>query len=599
MSNLERTYSREIERNNTEAPSERPPLSREKIEELGKKVYAAMGIDPSEVKGSEGQGQEQSAISPKIIDEMIKAGFEAMDVKKELDSKSDKIGGLTEEDFKTMSAQYAASAAPEDPTEKARTINTEQVELVETPAAIRGNRSFKETLNTPVSELARETIQKIKLNKNKAFGAVIFGAAALALTACGGKAPEGSPIQTPENVDLNQGEDETNKETKTNLEYTGNPELDKELDGSFEQDDNVGCYEEKDKVTENSVGKPEEILKFLGIDPATATAEQWGEATQFMEYSMKYPAAANAVVFGIKGFENFEFSDAGIQAAEEKIANMNEEEKADFLNKLKAVNDKAKYKLVVSSGTFKNQAVEESGKRHSEFSDTILENTALVQKTVEITDSDGKHIGTINVYYKEDCGNFLSIYQEVKPDGTIIKHTISIITGEGESDGDKMRKDTTPDLTPRKHPHKNEEAEKEYAGEHVNPMKVDPNTANSESAHEKQESANRNSVAQQNKEDAERAAAAEQAAAAQQAAQQAAAAGHNTQSQVPNQAANAAANQAAAAQRAANEKAAAERAAAEQAAREQAAANEAAKKQGIPEANNPEDFINQAAENGF
>ena len=106
---------------------------------------------------------------------------------------------------------------------------------------------------------------------------------------------------------------------------TGYDKLDRMIDGSFEQDGNLGCYESDGKVSQNAVGNPNLVLEELGIDPATATPEQRGVVSEYMAYSMKYPAAFDAVALGAPGFEGL-----SINEAEDKIESMADEEKENF-----------------------------------------------------------------------------------------------------------------------------------------------------------------------------------------------------------------------------------------------------------------------------
>lgn len=85
-------------------------------------------------------------------------------------------------------------------------------------------------------------------------------------------APEGA-VKSLSDLDINQPEG-----FKIAESLTGYEKLDKLIDGSFEQYDNIGCFSYKpgEKATPYSLGNPKAVLEAMGINPEEATAEQRG-----------------------------------------------------------------------------------------------------------------------------------------------------------------------------------------------------------------------------------------------------------------------------------------------------------------------------------
>ena len=187
--------------------------------------------------------------------------------------------------------------------------------------------------NKIAPEVAKATAERVKndpkangfLNK-KAMAAIL----AVSITAGGIAGYFGANIQQSS---AEPGNDQIRTEQSAEEAFeslTGYDKLDKLIDGSFDQDSNLGCYESEGKVSQNSVGNPNLILEELGIDPATATPEQRGVVSEYMSYSMKYPAAFDAIAYGAPGFDNLT-----INEAEDKISSMSDEEKAEIQKFLK------------------------------------------------------------------------------------------------------------------------------------------------------------------------------------------------------------------------------------------------------------------------
>ncbi len=425
---------------------------------------------------------------------------------------------------------------------------------------------------------------------------------------------QGNPDDLGNPDDGEQG-DQNKPEKQQSKELTGNEYFDKQINGTFEQEDNDGCWREANTPTPtNSVGDMDKALRVLGLDSATATVKEKSEVIKHNEFSQVAIPAVLARFLANEGVKEFaEFKDVGSYTESAKlILEKSKEEKGKLQDILKEINDKSTYSETIVKGKCLNEGfrVDENKNRYISFEDANFdEGVKVIAQTITLGE------GTLVAYYKMPCINLLQVYTVIRPDGSEERKRIEPSKNDDGKDPikpvkpEQPTKPEEPTTKPEEpttkpedstHPHKNEQAEKDYAGEYVTPMK--PGTKTSETAHENQEKDNRDSVKKQGAEDARKAAAAQEAARAQKAQEEAAKTQQNTPKPNNPSANNAAAEraaaekaareQAAAAQKAANEKAAAERAAAEKAAREQAAANEAARKQEIPQANTPDDFKN-------
>ncbi|MBQ2623353.1 hypothetical protein IJG12_03480 [Candidatus Saccharibacteria bacterium] len=196
---------------------------------------------------------------------------------------------------------------------------------------------------------------------------------------------------------------------------TGYDKLDRMIDGSFEQDGNLGCYESDGKVSQNAVGNPNLVLEELGIDPATATPEQRGAVSEYMAYSMKYPAAFDAVALGAPGFEGL-----SINEAEDKIESMTDEEKENLQKFLQKSYENSEYHTETGQGLYENHGVlDEGGDRHSIAVESDLTGVEVLVRETKL--EDGSIVRTI---VKEDCNNPVFEIEITKPDGTITKITV-------------------------------------------------------------------------------------------------------------------------------------------------------------------------------
>ena len=239
---------------------------------------------------------------------------------------------------------------------------------------------------------------------------------------------------------------------------TGYDKLDKLIDGSFSQDGNLGCYESEGKVSDTAIGNPDLVLKEMGIDPATATAEERGVVDEYMTYSMRYPAAAQAIAYEIEGFDGL-----SINEAEDKIANMSDEEKAEFQKELQKIYENSEYSFVDGQGVMENHGVAEvDGVRHSFGVESDLTGVQLIKRTTKLEDGS-----TAYTYIKEDCNNFIFVIEKENPDGTITTTTITVDTPNTPDTPDTPDNPTPEPTPPGGHPAKNEQAERDNAGSRV------------------------------------------------------------------------------------------------------------------------------------
>ena len=268
-------------------------------------------------------------------------------------------------------------------------------------------------------EVAKATTEKVKSNpkansflNKKAMAAIL----AVSITAGGIAGYFGANIQQSS---AEPGNDQIRTEQSVEEEFeslTGYDKLDKLIDGSFDQDSNLGCYESEGKVSQNSVGNPDLVLRELGIDPATATPEQRGAVSEYMSYSMKYPAAFDAIAYKAPGFDGLT-----INEAEDKIDSMSDEEKAELQKFLQKQYENSEYHTEIADGLFENHGVAdlENGRHSIAVESDLTGIEVLVRETVL---EDGS---TVRVIIKEDCDNIVFEIEIIEPDGT---KTTKIIT---------------------------------------------------------------------------------------------------------------------------------------------------------------------------
>ena len=283
-----------------------------------------------------------------------------------------------------------------------------------------------------VVKKARQAIETIKSNPKTAFRASIsvalIAATAIATTACSNGEDNNSAnnvgdglgdVDGTEAVEVYSGTIPSQQDFENMFrpqEILSGYESLEEIDGSFEQDNNTGCYESKNKVSPASVGNPDEVLQKMGIDPKKATAEERGKAIEYIGLSMKYPTAAEAIAYANAGFTEFsEFKGLTNVEAEDKIASMSDKEKATLRSNIESKNENATYRIIKGNDEiFKNQGVVqgENG-RYSKFFESQLGNDVeIVEKSVK-GDDDTKVV----MFYKSDCANILTFLVVTFPSG--------------------------------------------------------------------------------------------------------------------------------------------------------------------------------------
>lgn len=252
---------------------------------------------------------------------------------------------------------------------------------------------------------------------------------------------------------------ETEEPVEDNYEsLTGYNKLDKLIDGSYEQDGNLGCFESEGKVSESAVGNPSLALEKIGVDPANATPEERGVVSEYMTYSMKYPAGFQAIAYGLDGFEGLSLNEA-----EDKIANMSDEEKAELQKQFQKIYENSEYSEEIGQGMYKNHGVaERADGRHSYFVESDLTGKNILVRETKLEDGT-----TVITKEKEDCANMLTEIEYRHPDGTTTVITINTPDEPTPGKGDNPTPTPSPEPTPGGHPAKNEEAERRNAGSRV------------------------------------------------------------------------------------------------------------------------------------
>lgn len=233
--------------------------------------------------------------------------------------------------------------------------------------------------------------------------------------------------------------DSTRTETEESIEdnyesLTGYDKLDKLIDGSYEQDGNLGCFESEGKVSESAVGNPSLALEKIGVDPANATPEERGVVSEYMTYSMKYPAGFQSIAYGLDGFEGLSLNEA-----EDKIANMSKKEKAEHQKQLQKTFENSEYSEEVGQGMYKNHGVaERADGRHSYFVESDLTGKNILVRETKLEDGT-----TVITKEKEDCANMLTEIEYRHPDGTTTVITINTpdepTPGKGDPGEEKIK----------------------------------------------------------------------------------------------------------------------------------------------------------------
>jgi len=192
---------------------------------------------------------------------------------------------------------------------------------------------------------------------------------------------------------------DTGKSTgETQEAHHGIESLNQLINGSFEQDGNIGCYENNNKVDQASVGNPRAVADYLGIDFDNATPEERGIISEYINKSMKYPAAATLINHGHPDF-------AGLSQieAENKIAHATDQEKQGYQDWLQNEFNHSTYHIEEGKGTMVNHGViEGTDGRHSTYSETDLTGVKILVRTT--VQEDGT---TVVDYEKDDCANWL------------------------------------------------------------------------------------------------------------------------------------------------------------------------------------------------
>ncbi len=326
-------------------------------------------------------------------------------------------GETNQNNFASMSLKDLMNVDPNNLSDTDLIAYIEQMTNEANKAATR-----EQTPQTPEvaisSEEVNATVEKTKNNPSasgfiskKAMAAII----AASLFTGGVAGYFGANLQQS-SAESNSDQIRAEQSVEKNFEsLTGYDELDRMIDGSFEQDGNLGCYESEGKVSQNAVGNPNLVLEELGIDPATATPEQRGAVSEYLSYSMKYPAAFDAVALGAPGFDGLT-----INEAEDKIDSMADEEKENLQKFLQKSYEDSEYHTETGQGIYENHGVlDEDGNRHSIAVESDLTGVEVLVRETKL--EDGSIVRTI---VKEDCNNPVFEIEITKPDGTITKITV-------------------------------------------------------------------------------------------------------------------------------------------------------------------------------
>lgn len=349
-------------------------------------------------------------------------------------SRRERLSRMSDEELRKLQRELMAKKEQEEKARMERGTPTEapvpQETPVETPVPQEAPTESSETEEASPETISEEEAKKTKeraekkpavkslFNKATAmliagsiFVGAVAGAAGAGVFDAKREALKDNQPKVEETYDKTEKQEQKEKEKQFD-NLTGIEVLDEKIDGSFEQDDNLGCFEDKNKVSQNAVGNPDAVLKEMGVDPATATAEQRGKASEYATYSMKYPTAFQSIAYGIEGFENLSLNEA-----EDKISKMSDGEKANLQEQIHKFHENSKYSEEVGQGVYRNHGVaeREDGSRHSYFVESDLTGKNILVR--ETKRADGT---TVVTREKEDCFNMLTEIEYRQPDGSSI-----------------------------------------------------------------------------------------------------------------------------------------------------------------------------------
>ena len=214
------------------------------------------------------------------------------------------------------------------------------------------------------------------------------------------------------------------------VEYTKHEQLNQLIDGSFEQYDNVGLYkyEMDKKIDPTAVGNTTAVLEYLGINPETATADDYAEVIKYFAFSQKETAAFIAVANGLEGFEDFSY-----EQAEKKVLEMDEEERKAFVNQLLDYFNNSSFNLTTSNGSKENHFVkeDENGRTYGVFRE--VDTTGMKELEVTFQKKDGS---AITIAFELPCGNGEITIIKTLPSGETEITTIKIDNPDPNPDPD-------------------------------------------------------------------------------------------------------------------------------------------------------------------
>lgn len=202
--------------------------------------------------------------------------------------------------------------------------------------------------------------------------------------------------------------------------YTGIEALDKEIKDPFNGTNNPGCcdFEPEKKYSDGSIGNFDPVFELMGIDPAKATAEDYGKAYEYMVYSMPYTAGHMATVHKIKGFEDLPFSVDGMNTAVERINKMDEAGKAELVEALKDISSRTTYGEETANGRYNNYGV--FGETVT-FSAVDLSGEKIIKGETKLENGS-----SIITYFLARCANMIDFIVEKQPDGKYVMTRITI-----------------------------------------------------------------------------------------------------------------------------------------------------------------------------
>ena len=293
---------------------------------------------------------------------------------------------------------------------------------------------------TPISEEeARRTIERTKKFPKWAKYVIIIlltvGPLAYGIVrSIASSSPENPAIEQPSNTPATPEDINTIVEPSapgeaeaTYNQLTGYEEFDSRIDGSFEQYDNPGCYDDKDgKYSPTSVANVESALNLIGKTMETATPEELGAALEYVTYSQKESAAFTAISHNLSITDDdgntINFGELSYEEACEVIAGMSDTEKANLQKELHDTFEHTTYDTSEVNGSSTNYYIEEKdGEKHGMVSTIDANCIPILVQTV--THEDGsKTIATFMVR----CFNGDQIVIVVNENGTEREVTIRL-----------------------------------------------------------------------------------------------------------------------------------------------------------------------------